>query len=160
MTAEQWYPNPSLFPSDFPGGMLAYDRTGLPSVCDVLCYIQPITALIMASLVAQLVKNPHAMRENRNNPWVGKIPRRRAWQPTPVFLPGESQGWGSLLGCHLQGRTESDTTEATQHSRAQHSIYCFQDDYTNQSALEQGNAYLMSLSSALNIMNFIILAVS
>ena len=34
-------------------------------------------------------------------------------QPTPVFLPGESQGWGSLVGCHLWGRTESGTTEAT-----------------------------------------------
>ena len=31
----------------------------------------------------------------------------------PVFLPGESQGWGSLMGCHLWGRTESDTTKAT-----------------------------------------------
>ena len=38
---------------------------------------------------------------------------RRKWQPTLVFLPGESQGWGSLVGCHLWGRTESDTTEAT-----------------------------------------------
>ena len=38
---------------------------------------------------------------------------RRKWQPTPVFLPGESQGWGSLVGCHLRGRTESDTTEET-----------------------------------------------
>ena len=38
---------------------------------------------------------------------------RRKWQPTPVFLPGESQGWGSLVGCHLRDRTESDTTEAT-----------------------------------------------
>ena len=38
---------------------------------------------------------------------------RRKWHPTPVFLPGESQGWGSLVGCHLWGRTESDTTEAT-----------------------------------------------
>ena len=38
---------------------------------------------------------------------------RRKWQPTPVFLPGESQGWGSLVGFHLWGRTESDTTEAT-----------------------------------------------
>ena len=38
---------------------------------------------------------------------------RRQWQPTPVFLPGESQGWGSLVGCRLWGRTESDTTEAT-----------------------------------------------
>ena len=38
---------------------------------------------------------------------------RRKWQPTPVILPGESQGRGSLLGCRLWGRTESDTTEAT-----------------------------------------------
>ena len=38
---------------------------------------------------------------------------RRQWQPTPVFLPGESQGWGSLVGCCLWGCTESDTTEAT-----------------------------------------------
>ena len=38
---------------------------------------------------------------------------RRKWQPTAVFLPGESQGWGSLVGCRLWGRTESDTTEAT-----------------------------------------------
>ena len=34
-------------------------------------------------------------------------------QSTPVFLPGESQGRGSLVGCCLWGRTESDTTEAT-----------------------------------------------
>ena len=38
---------------------------------------------------------------------------RRKWQPTPVFLPGESQGQMNLVGCHLWGRTESDTTEAT-----------------------------------------------
>ena len=38
---------------------------------------------------------------------------RRKWQPTPVFLPGESQGRGSLVGCHLWGCTESDTTEVT-----------------------------------------------
>ena len=38
---------------------------------------------------------------------------RRKWQPTPVFLPGESQGQRSLLGCRLWGRTESDTTDAT-----------------------------------------------
>ena len=37
---------------------------------------------------------------------------RRKWQPTPVFLPRESQGWGSLVGCHLWGHTELDTTEA------------------------------------------------
>ena len=38
----------------------------------------------------------------------------RKWQPTPVFLPGESQGRGSLVGRHLRGHTESDTTEVTQ----------------------------------------------
>ena len=38
---------------------------------------------------------------------------RRKWQPTPVFLPGESQGWESLVGCRLWGCTESDTTGAT-----------------------------------------------
>ena len=38
---------------------------------------------------------------------------RRKWQPTPVFLPGESQRRGSLVGCRLWGRAESDTTEAT-----------------------------------------------
>jgi len=38
---------------------------------------------------------------------------RRKWQPTPVFLPGESQGWGSLMGCRLWGHTVSDTTEVT-----------------------------------------------
>ena len=38
---------------------------------------------------------------------------RRKWQPTPVFLPGESQGWRILVGRRLWGRTESDTTEVT-----------------------------------------------
>ena len=48
---------------------------------------------------------------------------RRKWQPTPVFLPGESQGRGSLVGCRLWGRTESDTTEATQQQQQQWTFY-------------------------------------
>ena len=44
---------------------------------------------------------------------------RRKWQPTPVFLPGESQGQGSLVGHHLWGRAESDTTEVTQQQQQQ-----------------------------------------
>ena len=51
------------------------------------------------------------------SPWVGKIPRRRAWQPSPVFLPGGSQGQRSLEGYSPRGRKESDTTEATQRAR-------------------------------------------
>ena len=44
---------------------------------------------------------------------------RRKWQPTPVFLPGESWGQGSLVGCHLWGRTESDTTDVTYQQQQQ-----------------------------------------
>ena len=44
---------------------------------------------------------------------IASMSRRRQWQPTPVFLPGESQGRGSLVGCRLWGRTELDMTEAT-----------------------------------------------
>ena len=46
------------------------------------------------------------------DPWVRKIPWRRAWQPTLVFVPGESHGQSSLAGCSPQGPTESDMTEA------------------------------------------------
>ena len=45
---------------------------------------------------------------------------RRKWHPTAVFLPGESQGRGSLVGCRLWGHTESDTTEVTQPQQQQH----------------------------------------
>ena len=44
---------------------------------------------------------------------------RRKWQPTPVFSPGESQGWRSLVGCCLWGRTESNTTSMTQQQQQQ-----------------------------------------
>ena len=45
------------------------------------------------------------------SPWAGKIPWRRAVQPTPVVLPGDSHGPRSLTGCSPQGHKESDTTE-------------------------------------------------
>ena len=66
--------------------------------------------------VALVVKNPQAnagdMRR-RFDPWVENIPWRRAWQPTPVFLPGES----CLAGYSPWGRKKSDTSEATEHAR-------------------------------------------
>ena len=56
----------------------------------------------MASQVALVVKkllaNAKDVKRQEFNPWVGKIPWRRAWQPTPVFLPGESHGHRSLEG--------------------------------------------------------------
>ena len=51
----------------------------------------------------QLVMNLPTMQETRSDSWVGKIPWRRKWQPTPVFLPGESQRWKSLVGYSLGG---------------------------------------------------------
>ena len=54
-------------------------------------------------LIAQLVDDLPAMQVTRFDPWVGKIPWRRKWQPTPVFLPGESHGQRSLAGYCLRG---------------------------------------------------------
>ena len=51
------------------------------------------------------------MRETRVLSSIGKIPWRREWQPTPVFLPGEFHGQRSLLGYSPLGRKESDMTE-------------------------------------------------
>ena len=67
----------------------------------------------------------HCRRHKRRrfDPWAGNIPRRRAWQPTPVFLPGESYRQRSLAGYSPQGHTESDTTEVTWHANTRGEIY-------------------------------------
>ena len=51
-----------------------------------------LTSSLVASLMAQMVTNLLAMQETRSKFWVGKIPWRREWQPTPVFLHGETRG--------------------------------------------------------------------
>ena len=61
--------------------------------------------------MVQMVKNPPAMRETLIQSLGGEDPLEEAWQPTPVFLPGESHGQRSLAGCSLWGCRESDTTE-------------------------------------------------
>ena len=69
-----------------------------------------------ASQVARMVKNPPANAGDIRHgfsPWVGKIPWRRAWQPTPGFLPGESLGQRSLEGYSPWGHEELDTSEAS-----------------------------------------------
>ena len=60
---------------------------------------------------AQTVKSPPAKQETWVNPWVGKIPWRREWQPTPEFLPGEFHGQRSLAGYSPWGHKELDTTD-------------------------------------------------
>ena len=65
-----------------------------------------------ALVVKHLPANAGDVRR-RFDPWVRKIPWRRAWQPTPVFLPGEPHGQRSLAGYSPWGGTESDTTKVT-----------------------------------------------
>ena len=65
-----------------------------------------------------MVKNLPAMQEMWVASWIGKIPWRRAWQPTPVFLPGESHGQRSLAGYSPWGHKELDMDEATEHTHA------------------------------------------
>ena len=66
----------------------------------------------MVLVVKDLPANVRDVRHELDS-WVGKIPWRRAWQPTPVFLPGESHGQRSLVSYSPQGHKESDTTEVT-----------------------------------------------
>ena len=84
-------PGPGIFPGEGMGYPLQYAWT---------------------SLEAQMVKNLPAMQEI----WVGKMPWRKAWQPTPVFFPRESHRQRSLEGYSPLGRKESDASKySTQH---------------------------------------------
>ena len=65
----------------------------------------------LASLVAHMIKNWPASGRPGFNPWIGKIPWRREWPPSSVFLPGESHGQRSLAGYSPQGCKESDMSE-------------------------------------------------
>ena len=67
----------------------------------------------MALMIKNLPANTGDARDVGLIPEWGKFPEVGNYNPAPVFLPGESQGRGSLVGCRLWGRTESDSTEAT-----------------------------------------------
>ena len=100
----------------------------LPSLQPALCFLAPAVFLMhsAADFPSQLIcehahgpglssKEPTCQRRRHRrlgfDPWVGKIPWRRAWRPTSVFLPGESHGQPG--GLQSIGSKESDTTEAT-----------------------------------------------
>ena len=72
--------------------------------------------------MAQIVKN---LPKIQFNPWIQKIPWRRKWQPTPVFLPEEFHGRRSLVGYSPWGCKESDTTEVTAREVIKHFFFNF-----------------------------------
>ena len=70
---------------------------------------------------SSVVKNLSAMQETQRcgfHLWVGKIPWRRKWEPTPVFLPEKFHGQRSLASYGPWGHKESDTAEATEHEHS------------------------------------------
>ena len=77
--------------------------------------VQQKTTKFYKAIILQLKKKSasQCQRHRRHgfDPWVGKIPQRKKWPPTPVFLPGESHGQRNLEGYSPQGHKKSDTTQ-------------------------------------------------
>ena len=73
--------------------------------------INTVGASQMVRVVKNLPANAGDVKRCGFDPWVRKIPWRREWQPTPVFLPGKSHGQRSLVGYSSWGHSELDTTE-------------------------------------------------
>ena len=71
---------------------------------------------------------------------------RRQWHPTPVLLPGESQGRGTLVGCPLWDRTESDMTEATAAAACNIALYSIGPCFYHQSHPQLGIVFALALS--------------
>ena len=75
-----------------------------PSTCTLSAFRQSRTVLKdVTSQAAQWGESTCQSRRHRFDYWVRKIPWRRKWQPTPIFLPGKSCGWRSLTGSSPQG---------------------------------------------------------
>ena len=90
----------------FWSSFLFFYSTSLPSFL-----FEAVFAFCRASLGAQMVKNLPAVQESRVQSLSWEDPLEKEWQPTPVFLPGKSYGWRSLVGYSPWGHKESDTTE-------------------------------------------------
>ena len=97
-----WQPTPVFLPGESHGqSSLVGTVHGVAKSQTQLKWLNTyfgIWDMLASSLVAQSVKKPPASRRPRFSPWVRKTPWRRKWQPTPVFLPGETHGQRNLEG--------------------------------------------------------------
>ena len=107
-------PDPGIQPTSpaLKANVLPSEQPGKPWIGDIL-------GLPVGSSVKESTYLCRRRKRPRFSPWVGKIPWRRAWQPTPVFLPWRMHGQRSLAGYSPLGHKESDTTGATWHSLTQ-----------------------------------------
>ena len=110
MGPKAWEPAPLKAGED---GSLSSESIQLSSA--FFFSIQALSGLDDTLVVKKLLANVRDIRTQVQSR-VGKIPWRRTWQPTPVFLPGESHGQRSLVGYSPQGHQESEMTEVTWHT--------------------------------------------
>ena len=98
-----------------------FSRSVLPMLALHICCLEnPTDGGAWQAAVHEVAKSRTRLSDFTFTHW------RRKWQPAPVFLPGESQGQGSLVGCRLWGHTESDTTEATQQQQyLDNTVICY-----------------------------------
>ena len=76
-----------------------------------MCLLVLLVGFLSGSSGKEPARQHRRHKRHGFDPWVGKIPWRRKWQLTPVFLPGKSHGWRSLVGYSPWGHKESDMTE-------------------------------------------------
>ena len=96
---------------------LKFTEQGTKAILDTIINVSPYMCYTGGASGKELVCQSRRPKRCRFDPLVRKIPRKRAWQPTLVFLSGESQARRSLAGYSPQGHRELDTTEATQQQR-------------------------------------------
>ena len=89
-------------------------RCFMTPICHQLQIFVGVSQVVL--VVKNLLANAGDIMRHGFDPWGGKIPCRRAGQPTPIFLPGESHGQRSLAGYSPRGQKELNTTEVLQHS--------------------------------------------
>jgi len=94
----------------------------LLSSIDDIVYLDMGLILTSASQLVLVVKEPicqcRRCKRHKFNPWIQKMPWRRACQPTTIFLPGKFHGQRTLASYNPQGGKESDTTKTTQHAHS------------------------------------------
>ena len=113
-TSDPWIPSPIICDGDEKLTQMRFS-TGILRHRAPILLLSHTHLLGWSSQVAQLAQHSLQCKRPRCNLWVRKVPWRRKWQPTPVFLPGKSHGQRSLGGYGPWDHKEKNTTERLNH---------------------------------------------